>query len=108
MRPHLPPATLLFAALPFAMLLLATVSNVHAQATPALTTEAERSGNIRTGRYDEVIALCEQFAGRYPDAVQCIDFGTSPAGRPMKALIDTRTRARTPEQARPRGVPPTE
>jgi hypothetical protein len=77
----------------------------HAQAATDLTTVAERSGYVRTGRYDEVIALCGTYAERYPDAVRCIDFGTTPEGRPMKALIVTRTGARTPEQARAEGLP---
>lgn len=77
----------------------------HAQAATDLTTVAERSGYVRTGRYDEVIALCGTYAERYPDAVRCIDFGTTPEGRPMKALIVTRTGARTPEQARAEGMP---
>lgn len=73
--------------------------------TDALRTEAERSGFARTGRYAEAIALCDAFAQRYPDAVRCIDFGTTPEGRPMKALVVTRSGARTPEQARAAGVP---
>jgi hypothetical protein len=71
----------------------------------ALTTLSERSGFIRTGRYDEVIALCEGFARRYPDAVRCADFGTTPEGRPMKVLIASRTGALTPEAAKARGLP---
>lgn len=73
--------------------------------TDALRTEAERSGFARTGRYAEAIALCDAFAQRYPDAVRCIDFGTTPEGRPMKALVVTRSGARTPEQARAAGLP---
>lgn len=74
-------------------------------ADPALTTVAERSGFLKTGRYDEVIALCGAFAQRYPDAVRCIDFGTTPEGRPMKALVASRSGALTPEAARERGLP---
>ena len=36
---------------------------------PALTTDSEQSGFTRTGRYAEVIALCDTFAKRYPQAV---------------------------------------
>ncbi|WP_027080573.1 M14 family metallopeptidase, partial [Luteimonas mephitis] len=91
----------------FAPLLLA--SALLPMAAPAqeapLTTVAERSGFVQTGRYDEVIALCAQFAQRYPDAVRCIEFGTTPEGRPMKALVATRSGAFTPEQARAKGFP---
>jgi len=91
----------------FAPLLLA--SALLPMAAPAqeapLTTVAERSGFVQTGRYDEVIALCAQFAQRYPDAVRCIEFGTTPEGRPMKALVATRSGAFTPEQARAKGIP---
>ncbi len=83
-------------------LILATP--LHA-AEPSLTTLSERSGFLKTGRYDEVIALCDAFVRRYPDAVNCIDFGTTPEGRPMKALVATRTGAMTPEAAREQGIP---
>src|SRR3546814_5754127 len=46
-----------------------------------LITVAERSGFQRTGRYEEVLALCDAFAERYPDAVRCESFGTTPQGR---------------------------
>ena len=55
-------------------------------ASTALTTTAERTGFRQTGRYDEVIALCDAFQQAYPQAVRCFDFGTTPAGRPMKAM----------------------
>lgn len=74
-------------------------------ADPALTTVSERSGFLKTGRYDEVIALCGAFAQRYPDAVRCTDFGTTPEGRPMKALVVSRSGALTPQAARERGLP---
>ena len=70
-----------------------------------LTTVAEQSGYLRTGRYDEVIALCADFAKAYPNAVRCIDFGRTPEGRPMKALVVSRTGALTPESAQGSGVP---
>ena len=70
-----------------------------------LTTIAEQSGFVRTGRYDEVLVLCDAFAARYPDAVRCIDFGTTPEGRPMKALVASRSGALTPGAARAAGLP---
>ncbi|MDQ3286779.1 MAG: M14 family metallopeptidase [Pseudomonadota bacterium] len=81
-------------------------SSVPAMAAePALTTVAERSGFRQTGRYDEVIALCGAFAKRYPDAVRCHDFGTTPEGRPMKVLVVSKAGAFTPEAARERDLP---
>lgn len=94
------PATALLA-----LALALPASAVSPADTDALRTEAERSGFARTGRYAEAIALCGAFAQRYPDAVRCIDFGTTPEGRPMKALVVTRSGARTPEQARAAGLP---
>jgi hypothetical protein len=74
-------------------------------AAPDLKTVAERSAFVQTGRYDEVIALCGQFQAAYPKAVKCIDFGVTPQGRPMKALIVTRTGAFTPQAAAKRALP---
>jgi murein tripeptide amidase MpaA len=68
-------------------------------------TESERSGFVRTGRFEETIALCHAFEKAYPDAVRCTQFGTTPEGRPMLALIATRTGALTPEAARAKGLP---
>src|SRR5690606_32009453 len=52
-----------------------------------------------------VPALCAAFAERYPDAVRCETFGTSPQGREMKLLVVTRSGAFTPEAAAARGLP---
>lgn len=93
------PRPLLLAAL------LACTAFDAVAADPALTTVAERSGFVRTGRYDEVIALCDAFAKAYPDAVRCFEFGTTPEGRPMKALAISKSGALTAEAARERGLP---
>jgi hypothetical protein len=85
--------------------LVAAAFAASAPAAEALRTVAEESGFLRTGRYDEVIALCAAFARDYPDAVRCIDFGTTPEGRPMQALVASRTGALTPEAARERKLP---
>lgn len=82
------------------------------QAAPAataspLSTLSERSGFIKTGRYEEVIGLCAAFQQAYPRQVKCIDFGTTPQGRPMKALIVTATGAMTPAEAQRRHLPVT-
>lgn len=93
------------AALVPLILAIALSPLAKAAADGQLTTVSERSGFQKTGRYDEVIALCDAFAQRYPDAVHCVDFGTTPEGRPMKALVATRSGAFTPEQARAKGIP---
>ena len=74
-------------------------------ADDALSTVSERSGFLQTGRYDEVIALCDSFAKAYPKSVRCIDFGTSPEGRPMKALVASTSGALDAAGARERGLP---
>lgn len=86
-----------------ATLLLALAPLTHAQS--ALTTVSERSGFIETGRYEEVVALCDAFARQYPKAVRCTTFGTTPEGRLMKALVASTSGALTPEQAQRRGLP---
>ncbi|MCD9029629.1 M14 family metallopeptidase [Luteimonas sp. BDR2-5] len=77
----------------------------HAADDDPRVTHAERSGFAETGRYDEVTTLCEVFARRHPDAVRCTRFGTSPEGRPMHALVVTRSGAWDPAEARRRGLP---
>lgn len=87
--------------------LLATLAPpVLAQGTD-LTTLAERSGFTRTGRYDEVIALCAAFERQYPASVRCFSFGTTPEGRPMQALAVSTRGALTPAAARAAGLPVT-
>jgi hypothetical protein len=56
-----------------------------------LTTLAEQSGFRQTGRSDEVTRLCAAFAAAWPDAVRSFEFGRSAEGRPMRALLATRT-----------------
>ena len=81
------------------------VSAASAHAAPDLSTIAERSAFQRTGRYDEVMRLCGAFQRAYPTQVRCIDFGRTPEGRPMKALVVTATGAFTPAAARARRLP---
>lgn len=90
--------------LPLALALLLSALPVAAADDPRVTV-AERSGFVETGRYDEVIALCDTFARLHPDAVRCIRFGTSPEGRPMQALVASRSGALDPGAAREAGVP---
>ncbi|MCW2036579.1 M14 family metallopeptidase [Xanthomonas campestris] len=85
-------------------LLLLTSAPAALTAEP-LTTVAERSGFVQTGRFDEVIALCDAFAQRYPQAVRCISFGTTPEGRPMKALVVSTSGALDAASAAQRALP---
>lgn len=86
-------------------LLLALSAAMPLSHAANLTTVSEQSGFQRTGRYDEVIKLCTAFQSAWPKQVRCIDFGVTPEGRPMKALIVTRTGAMTPQAAKQRGLP---
>ncbi|MBL8298800.1 MAG: M14 family metallopeptidase [Rhodanobacteraceae bacterium] len=85
---------------------MAAVTTAHAE-TDNLRTVAEQSGFKRTGRYTEVAELCARFAKTWPDAVHCDEFGRTPEGRRMLALVVTRSGARTPEAAREQGLPVT-
>ena len=85
--------------------LLAGALACPAVAADPLSTVAERSGFQRTGRYDEVLALCAAFQARWPDAVRCEQFGRTPQGRPMQLLVVSRSGALDPAAARATGVP---
>lgn len=95
------------------VLLLACAAGSAAAVVPvtpvpsALTTTAERTAFRETGRYDEVVALCSAFAERYPREVRCFDFGTTPEGRPMKAMAVTRSGALAAADARAMKIPVT-
>jgi hypothetical protein len=77
---------------PFALGILAAAAchSTPRKAEPQprdLTTEGERSGWARTGRYDEAVRLCGDFAATFPGRVRCETFGTTPELRPMVALV---------------------
>lgn len=78
-----------------------------AHAAPDLSTVSERSGFQATGRYDEVIKLCGDFQKAYPKQVRCTDFGRTPEGRPMLALIVNGKGVFTPAAAQKAGLPVT-
>ena len=59
----------------------------RAPAHPNLRTVAEQSGNRRTGRYEEVERLCPAYQQTWPNQVRCFEFGRTPEGRPMLALV---------------------
>ena len=80
----------------------ATLANA---AAPELTTLAERTNNVQTGRYAEVQALCAAMQKAYPTSVRCWQFGTTPQGRPMLAIIASKTGALTPADAHQRHLP---
>ncbi|WP_414648072.1 M14 family metallopeptidase [Dokdonella sp.] len=89
-----------------ALALGAPASSAAASAAGAdLRTLAERSDFVRTGRYDETIALCRAFAERHPRSVRCGEFGRTPEGRPMQVLIVSRSGALDAEAAHARRLP---
>jgi hypothetical protein len=70
-----------------------------------LTTVAERTQYARTGRFDEVERLCTAFAKAWPKQVRCAEFGRSPEGRPMLALVASTDGTLTAAAARARARP---
>ena len=88
-----------------AALSLALLLALPAAHAASLETLSERSGFLQTGRYGEVVALCDAFARAHPRAVRCFDFGTTPEGRPMKAMAVSSSGALTAEAARARDLP---
>ncbi|WP_211444713.1 M14 family metallopeptidase [Collimonas humicola] len=86
-------------------LLTLTVTPFVNAANDSLSTVAERSGFQKTGRYEEVIALCAAFQKTYPKQVRCTEFGRTPEGRPMLALIVSRSGALSAAEAHKRGLP---
>ncbi|MCG7209628.1 M14 family zinc carboxypeptidase [Streptomyces arenae] len=70
-----------------------------------LHTVAEQSQFRLTGRLEEVEALCEAFAERWPNAAHSFVFGHSAEGRPMRALLVAPGGAFTPEALQERGIP---
>ena len=85
--------------------LLAAAPLSHA--APDLSTISERSGFQATGRYDEVVKLCGAFQAAYPKQVKCVEFGRTPEGRPMLALIASNSGALTAQRAKQQGLPVT-
>jgi murein tripeptide amidase MpaA len=69
-----------------AALFLALLASGQVFSTVDLSTHAERSGFLETGRYAEVEKLCREFASTYPKQVRCFAFGTTPEGRTQWAM----------------------
>jgi hypothetical protein len=78
---------------------------IAATSKPNLSTVAERSGFKRTGRFAEVEQLCSAFQSQWPDRVRCVEFGRTPEGRPMLALVasspDLLTASQVKQKQRP-------
>lgn len=87
-------------ALLLSMVLLSTL----AWADP-LSTVAERSNYSRTGRYQEVPKLCQAFVTRWPQWVRVETFGQTPEGRPMLALVVSKSGTLEPESVREEELP---
>lgn len=71
----------------------------------ALLTLAEQSGYTQTGRIDEVTRLCAALAAAWPTAVSAFDYGESAEGRPLQALIVSRSGALSAQELRERRIP---
>ncbi|UVW29003.1 M14 family metallopeptidase [Massilia sp. H6] len=90
-----------------ALLLALLAAAPLAQSAPDLSTIAERSGFQATSRYDEVVALCGAFQKAYPKQVRCMQFGRTPEGRPMLALVASNSGALSAQRAKQQGLPVT-
>ena len=75
------------------------------QKTDSLRTLAEQTQFRKTGRYEEVLRLGRAYAEAWPDAVRCFEFGRTPEGRSMIALIVTRSGALSADEIRRRKIP---
>jgi hypothetical protein len=69
-----------------AVLMLAMFA-LQPAAAAELRTVAEQSGNKRTGRYEEIERLCPAYQQNWPKQVRCFEFGRTPEGRPILALV---------------------
>jgi hypothetical protein len=75
------------------------LSPLHARSLIQMSTLAERTQWKQTGRYEEVLRLCDRFQLAYPKQVRCTRFGTTPEGRPMVALVASGDGTLTPKLA---------
>jgi len=70
-----------------------------------LLTLAEQSGFKLTGRIDEVERLCAAMSAAWPDALRTFQYGQSAAGRPMRALLASRSGAWSAQELHDRRIP---
>jgi hypothetical protein len=71
----------------------------------SLLTLAEQSGFEETGGLDEVDRLCAALLDAWPEAVRTLEFGRSAAGRPMRAVIASRSGAMSAQDLHDRRIP---
>jgi Zinc carboxypeptidase len=79
--------------------------NTPTPSTAALITIAEQSAYRQTGRTDEVERLCAAFAAAWPAQVRSFEYGKSVEGRPLRALIVSRTGTLDARSLKQRNVP---
>lgn len=72
-------------AIALALGLALMLAGCGARPRPPLVTTGEQSGYVRTGRYDEAVRLCHDFARAYR-GVHCVEIGRSSEDRPIVAL----------------------
>ena len=72
---------------------------------PNLSLIAETTEFRRTGRFEEVERLCAAFARRWPEFVRCIEFGRTPEGRTMLALVISGSGTLDAARMHERGIP---
>ena len=72
-----------------------------------LSTKAEQTQFLETGRYEEVGQLCKNFAITFPKQVRCFAFGASPEGRTIWAMAANTNGNTTAELARNAKLPVT-
>jgi hypothetical protein len=70
-----------------------------------LSTVAEQSQFQRTGRYEEVERLCRKYQSSWSGKVRCTEFGRTPEGRPMLALVVSQDGVLDPAAARSKQRP---
>lgn len=68
-------------------------------------TLAEQTDFRETGRIDEVERLAADYARRWPDAVRSFEYGRSAEGRPLRALIVSRTGVLSADELQRRKIP---
>lgn len=81
-----------------------TLSSAGGAMDPLITV-AEQTEFRQTGRIEEVERLSQELARLWPEVVRSFEYGRSAEGRPMRALIVSRTGALTPEEIRSRKIP---
>lgn len=68
------------------LLSILLITSLSTLAQVDLTTKAEKSKWLETGRAEEVTLLCQNFQKSYPTQVRCKSYGTTPEGRTLQFL----------------------